>query len=369
MHQTVRMTSMVWRVTCILIIAVFISGCSYNRLQEPALSQMNAGKKVEIHFDEETNVYSTEIDVLIYNVAALPWPIRSNRTRSLKLIGKELAQMRQNGTEPDIVLLQEAFRRSTKFLIDSSGYTNWVRGPLAGDRTPDYSERAPENFKKARSFWNGEKFGKVMDSGLYILTDFPILGKTATPFFRYECAGFDCGANKGMLGAGIEIPGMPGFLQLFTIHLNSGTEASGVSEERSLTAHKLQLDHLNETLNEQIDQSQPLIFGGDFNVKQARDRFDYVTSDRGQLANIKLVQHFCTVESSKCIVDLPYGGDEPWLQTQDWQGWLSGERVHIEAISVKAVFHEERDNAPRIKGKRTLSDHDGLLVNYRLSWR
>ncbi len=362
-------TAIIEKTGFLLPLLLVLSVCA-TRLPEPSVPQSNITAPPEISINPDTGEHSTEIDVLIYNIAALPWPLRSNRAKATKLIGAELAAMRKRGEQPNIVMIQEGFRSSIKRMIELSGYPNWVRGPKASDKMPDFSDRAPEDFKKGRSFFKGERIGKIMDSGLYILSDWPILGKTSQPFYRYECAGFDCGANKGMLAVGIQVPGMPGFLQMFTIHMNAGGTTTGVSEERSLTAHSLQIDHLNETMKEGVDVEQPLIFGGDFNMKQARERMGYVERDREQVEDIKLVQHYCVViVPSECDVRMEYESSEPWLETQDWQAWRSGKQVKVKAILVDNMFEEERSDAPKIKGRRTLSDHNGLLVRYRLSWK
>jgi len=353
-----------------LLILLFLAlGACATRLPEPLTPQNNIAAPPEIRVNPDTGEHSAEIDVLIYNIAALPWPIRSNRAKATKLIGRELAEMRKQGTQPNIVMIQEGFRSSIKHLINQSGYTNWVRGPATGDKMPDFSDRAPEEFKKGRSFFKGERTGKVMDSGLYILSDWPILGKTSQPFYRYECAGFDCGANKGTLAVGIQIPGMPGYLQMYTVHMNAGGEATGVSDDRSLIAHKLQLDHISETVNAGVNTEQPLIFGGDFNMKQASERLDYAFSDRGQLEGVVLVQHYCVVIApTQCDVRMELESAEPWQDTQDWQASRSGKQVTVAPIMVDVLFSEERQDAPKIKGRRTLSDHNALLVRYRLSW-
>ncbi len=53
--------------------------------------------------------------------------------------------------------------------------------------------------------------------------------------------------------------------------------------------------------------------------------------------------------------------DTPWYETQDLQGWLSGNRVTINPFKVEAVFDEPEDGIMP-------SDHNGMLVHYRLSW-
>ena len=355
------------------VVAVLLSACQTSRLVEPRLPQSTINTKAEIITDAQTGEQYTDIDVLIYNVAALPWPIRSNRTSAVELIGEALKDIREQGEEPDIVMIQEGFRRGTKRLIENSGYSNWVRGPKTNDRAPKFSARAPESFIKERRFFKGEKIGKVMGSGLYILSNYPIRSKQTRPFYQGECAGFDCGSNKGVLWAEIEVPGMPGYLQVFTTHMQS-KEAAGVPAERSQIAYNLQFDAMDEFVESVFTDEQPMIFGGDFNSKGARERLDYISNDQARRPTkrakiVKLTQHFCVEQPAICKAELNSDGPEPWLDTQDWQGFSSGKKVTvtpIRIIDVEDVIHE---NAPEIKGKKTLSDHGAVWVRYRLSWR
>ena len=363
---TSRLTSL-GRSAWLGVLAVAVGACTA-RLPEPPLPQESAAHPPPIAVDPITGQRSVEIDVLIYNVAALPWPIASDRTKALRLIGEELAAMRARGTEPDIVMIQEGFRRSIKYLIAASGYPNWVRGPLTGDRMPNFSDRAPEEFRNERYFWKGERIGKIMDGGLYVLSNWPIRAKLAQPFYRHECAGFDCGSNKGMLLAQVDVPGMPGHLQIMTTHLNA-RNSTGVPQARSLKAHNLQIDHLDEGIDSNWNGVDPYIFGGDFNVKEARERLDYITSPRSKTEKpVEIVHHYCTVVVDDCDIRASFDGDEPWLDTNDWQGWIPGRDVKVRAVMVDALFDAPHPQAPEIKGRRTLSDHDGLLVRYRLSW-
>ncbi|MEL6323119.1 MAG: hypothetical protein AAFQ84_02690, partial [Pseudomonadota bacterium] len=48
--------------------------------------------------------------------------------------------------------------------------------------------------------------------------------------------------------------------------------------------------------------------------------------------------------------------------------WRSGANVTVRPISKEVWFADEIDGAPEIKGRRTLSDHDAVLVRYELSW-
>ena len=352
------------------LLATALHACT-TRMPEPPLPQEAFVHPPNIEVDPKTGVHSVEIDVLAFNVAALPWPILSDRTKALRLIGAEFAAMRERGEEPDIVLIQEGFRRSTKDMITASGYPNWVRGPLTGDRVANFSARAPDSFIQERSFWKGERIGKVMNGGLYVLSNWPILVKGSLAFYRNECAGFDCGSNKGMLGVNIEVPGMPGYLQVVTTHLNS-RGASGVPDERSLIAHNLQMDHLHETIVEHWTGDHPMIFGGDFNMARSPERLQYAirpVGEAGQSAEVaelqeymEIVQHYCTIVVTDCDVRMSYDSDSPWLDTQDWQGWVPGVDVKVRAIMVDALFDQPHPEAPKIKDRKTLSDHDGARL-------
>jgi endonuclease/exonuclease/phosphatase family metal-dependent hydrolase len=360
------------RTPFLIACALLLSACSTTRLPEASLPQQAVSAAPEIKYDARTGDNYTDIDVLIYNVAGLPWPIRKNRTHAMSLIGDALLKARHDGEEPDIILIQEGFRKGTRRLLENSGYPNWVRGPATKDRAPKFSSRATPQFIEGRRFFKGEKIAKIMDSGLYVLSNFPIRKKVTAPFYSGECAGFDCGSNKGVLWAEIEVPGMPGYLQMFTTHMQS-REAAGVSFERSLTAYNLQFDAMDEFVETVWTEHQPMIFGGDFNAKNAKNRLDYMSdtnvrrpSKRTEL--VKLTQHYCVTNPHICKAELTSNGEAPWLDTQDWQGFSSGTRVKVTPIMILDIENLIVEEAPEIKGKRTLSDHGAVWVRYRLSW-
>ena len=88
---------------------------------------------------------STEISVLTYNVRGLPWPLAGGRAKALKAIGAELATMRRDGRQPDVVLIQEGFRGEVGDLVEASGYHYWARGPSRSERA---SGAGPENGRR-----------------------------------------------------------------------------------------------------------------------------------------------------------------------------------------------------------------------------
>lgn len=60
-------------------------------------------------------------------------------------------------------------------------------------------------------------------------------------------------------------------------------------------------------------------------------------------------------------IRLSFDSDEPWMDTQDLQGSFDGDRIKIRPIIIEALFDEPVDG-------KMLSDHDGYMVTYRLTW-
>jgi endonuclease/exonuclease/phosphatase family metal-dependent hydrolase len=349
---------------------------SSSDLKYPAPPQMGVSRSPEVTIDTATGTASMEITVLIYNVAGLPWPlgkgkssrdtdadgkripIAGKRSSALKEIGDTLGELRSEGMEPDIILLQEAFISASAEIPKRGGYPNWVAGPGRKDLGPKHSDRASEEFIADRKFSKGEKSGKGESSGLLLASNFPIIELFNHPFKQWECGGFDCLANKGLLVAELEIPGLPDHLMVATTHFNS-RGASGVTGERALAAHNLQVDDANEFLLNLGKDDMPFIWGGDLNMRHADDRFEYFVARSGDKLNE--VSSFCVDPSNDCEVRIQWDTDTPWYETQDLQGWVSGSRISINPFQVEALFDEPEDGIMP-------SDHNGLLVHYRLTW-
>jgi endonuclease/exonuclease/phosphatase family metal-dependent hydrolase len=361
----------------VLLLSVTLLGSACSKeLSYPAPPQTGVARSPEVTIDESTNTASMEVSVLIYNVCGLPWPIAKGKTSrdtddqgnripidgkrssALKKIGDMLGELRNQGTEPDIILLQEAFISESEQIPQRGGYPNWVAGPGKRDLGPKHSERASEEFIAERKALKGEKSGKLQSSGLLLASNFPIVELFNHPFSQWECAGFDCLANKGLLVAELEIPGLPEHLMVATTHFNS-RGASGVSAERSLLAHNLQVDEANQYLVNLGKDHQPFIWGGDVNMRHADDRIEYFVERSGDKLNE--VSSFCVNTANDCEVRIQWDSDTPWYETQDLQGWVSGSRVSVSPFKVEAVFDEPQEGIMP-------SDHNGLLVHYRLSW-
>jgi len=122
-----------------------------NENVEAILPQTEVGKKPDVRFDEKSQIFSVELSVLSYNVAALPWPFLKKRAGPIKAIGEELGKLRSQGAGPDIVLIQEGFRRSTSLLVNASGYPNWVQGPGRSEESDEAKSHVPKDFKDRKS--------------------------------------------------------------------------------------------------------------------------------------------------------------------------------------------------------------------------
>lgn len=298
---------------------------------------------------------TAEISVLTYNVRGLPWPLANGRAKALKAIGAELATMRRDGQQPDVVLIQEGFRGEVGDLVTASGYRYWARGPGRSQKASGARPESGKRYATVRYPSFGEGWGKFTGAGLHVLSDAPITDVEDTPY-RY-CAGLDCLANKGVMLVRLALPGAPSQIDIVNTHLNS-RRAAKVPVARSLQAHNLQTEELLTFINAHRDVDRPLLVGGDFNVRNAPDRYDYRSAERP----FQVVSEFCSRAVNRCegqAVDSPAA--RPWLRSQDLQAFASAGPVTVRPIRIETLFGASK-SGPK------LSDHDGYLVRYRLSW-
>lgn len=293
-------------------------------------------------------------DVLTYNIEGLGWPARRGRGSSLKAIARQLSELRRTGRAPDVVMIQEMFSPTAVRSLTRIGYANVVTGP---SRTQAKTASSTTVMPKPGQWKKGELGFHLVNSGLAIFSRFPIVQTSSEPYGSRQCAGFDCLSNKGALFAQITIPGVPVPVDLFNTHLNS-QNASRVAPARHLLAHSIQSVGLRSFIDRHAHPDTPAILGGDFNMKDSPERFDQfrVVSDR-----LTLVHEWCSRQRLLCDVKLSWDGDAPWMDTQDLQLYRGSTDVILTPVRVEAMF----DGSP---GNPKLSDHDGFLVTYRLSW-
>nr|WP_314444168.1 endonuclease/exonuclease/phosphatase family protein [uncultured Sphingomonas sp.] len=292
---------------------------------------------------------------MTYNIEGLPWPARTGRTLFVHEIGRRLAEQRPTPSAPDIIFIQEAFSTAAGQAVERAGYLNRISGPTLATSRARPSAESPSVLGR-RKLHKGEGLGPLLSGGLYILSDYPVITHVSRPFRRGACAGYDCLASKGVQWAQITIPGLPSPIDLFNTHLQS-RGASGVSRDRSFQAHQLQVNEVSRFIQEQRSPANPMIFGGDFNMRNSAKRFEHFAFAKPW----PLVHRYCADPTNDCRVLASWDGDAPWMDTQDLLGFDDGEVVRIRPVQVETRFDEPWRGRP-------LADHDALLVTYRLSW-
>lgn len=323
---------------------MYLEPVAQSCLEAPAISETRADQSPIL---EKTSATAPrdgmEITVLTYNVKGLPWPIALGRGRALKEIGRELAELRREGRQPDVVLLQEGFRGEIADLVRESGYRYWAKGPAKSDAAPGEGQGAVP----------GAGARKFTGSGLHILSDAPIVDVRMVAYA--SCAGLDCMANKGAMLARLAPAGVPMPIEIVNTHMNS-RHASRAPAEAALEAHNAQTRELIDFIGAASASDEPMLVGGDFNVKNAPARYYYGALERPYT----VVSEFCARAGSGCGDGAADAAGEPWLRAQDLQAFRSG-AVRVQPVSVQRLFDGEGRT-------RRLSDHDGYLVRYRLSW-
>ena len=295
----------------------------------------------------------TEIDVLTYNIEGLPFPARNNRGPQLREIARRLAEFRSSGDGPDIILFQEVFSKAAAQAVTDTGYRSVVTGPRTRTRRDPNTEG---NLPGSRNIFRGEIGHTFTSAGLAIATDYPIMGAGYIPFAHRSCAGFDCLSNKGVLFAEIAIPGVPGVVDVFTTHMQS-QGASRVIVERHAEAHRRQTNELASYVRSSSPQTDPLLIGGDFNMRNSDVR-QYTFERTTAIGN---VHRYCSENRAACDVRQDWDDEEQWRRVQNLHLFQSGDLVQIRPIRVEGMF----DGGP---SGPVLSDHNGFRVVYEISW-
>lgn len=329
-----------------------LGGCT--TLRSPVAEVPCAGTQppaIAVSADGQTA--TMQLKVLTYNIEGLSWPARSGREPDLEQIGQRLSAMRASGQGPDIVLFQEMFGNAAKRAVASTGYPAIHSGPHRTTR----STGATHQYLPGHSeIGRGEIGAHVYGSGLAIASRWSIIAHDRHSYGRRSCAGFDCLANKGIELARIDIPGVPTPIDVYDTHMNS-QGASRSTIERTVPAHDRQAQEASKFIDDTHDDSLPLVFGGDFNMRHSPTRWENFS----KYQSLQLVHRICKNPASGCEVKMSWNGDAPWMNTQDLQFLWNGTTVKIRPIRVESVF----DGGP---AGPMLSDHKGFLVTYELSW-
>ena len=301
------------------------------------------------------------LSVMTYNVKGLPWPVALGRDEALSSIGDRLLQLRTLGRQPHVVALQEVFSDEAKTIGRRTGYAHVISGPSAGLQGDPPTSASDIAFAAAGRWSKGETEGKFVNSGLQILSDYPVIRVRRAAFPSYACAGFDCLANKGVLLVSIVVPGSAVPVDVVTTHLNSRHSAH-VPETRSLYAYRRQLAFLGQFVAANHNPASPLILAGDFNMGPDVPRQTSLLSTIHGLPAMRGVQRIRDGLSSCISADadsIQTSADARWImhRARDWQFIFNGARTHLHADHAAVPFGRESNGT-------MLSDHMGFAIGY-----
>ncbi len=307
---------------------------------------------------------ASSVSVMTYNVHGLPWPLVSGREAAFAKIEARLSGLRKTGAQPHVIVLQEAFSDEAKQIGPRSGYRYSVTGPTR-DLTNDVrATPADVKFANAASFFKGESSGKLLDSGLLISSDYPIVSVRRAAFPAFACAGYDCLANKGILLVTLAVPGdMPGRVTPITVattHMNS-RHASGVGVARSLYAYQRQVAAIDAFIAANRDPNLPIIFAGDFNASST-DRRSYLVSQGAHIWShlpVYSALHDCVSSAEQRGEQASHLASSMIKRGRDWQFYSRGAQATLDAVKLFVPFGTESDGT-------MLSDHIGYAVFYRI---
>jgi endonuclease/exonuclease/phosphatase family metal-dependent hydrolase len=298
--------------------------------------------------------FDGSLSVLTYNVHGLPWPFARGRPAAFRQIAERLAELRAQGKAPQVVVMQEAFTRAAARIGREAGYRYVADGPNARQHGAQPDGPAGAAFL-AHAHWNrGETEGPLLDSGLVILSDYPIVATDTVAYPRDACAGYDCLANKGAVLARIAVPGLTTPVDIVTTHLNC-RERTGVKVTRADQAYSRELATLTAFVARAHDPGLPLIVAGDFNVGKSASRNAMIAAATADLGARPALAEM-VAEDQPLSTDALFA----WRKNKDLQLAVSSPAVGITVEAIATPFGHDAGGA-------MLSDHVGYVARYRLS--
>lgn len=299
--------------------------------------------------------------VLTYNVEGLPWPIASGRPANLAAIGDRLKDLRSRGQAPHVVVLQEAFTTDAQAIGRAAGYRYVVNGPSADHAPPADVPAdaivAKSAFAAAARWWSGETEGKMLGSGLQLLSDYPIVAIRRMVFPATDCAGYDCLANKGAMLVRVAVPGLATPVDIVTTHLNSRT-ASGVAKARADQAYARQVDMMTSFVERARDPRNPLIVAGDFNMGKTPQRRAVLFGRIAHRWNIAGTVQDALGQAARDGLPMPQDAIASARRAKDWQFFAPGHAARLELAGIAVPFGREPNGD-------MLSDHVGYVAYFR----
>lgn len=305
-----------------------------------------------------------DLSLLTYNVHALPWPLARGREAALATIEQRLVAMRRAGEQPHIVVLQEVFTDRAQQIGANAGYRYRIAG-ASRDLTGGMATNEAVRDIAAEARWiKGERSGRMLGSGLQILSDYPVLSVRRAAFPDGACAGYDCLANKGALLVTLRVPGRVQPLTVVTAHMNA-KKASGVSEARSFAAYREQARLLGAFVRAHRDPRSPLLLAGDLNANNDERRAELQRQLSVSLAPAP--DRPAASGLAAIAARTPHWPDGLQEEAQfieqrgrDWQFFADGLGTEIAPAALRIPFGREADGT-------MLSDHMGMQISYRFA--
>jgi len=290
------------------------------------------------------------LKVLSFNINALPPPIKKAKPAHYARIAEILRERRAAGTQPDIVLLQEAFDGRSDIIAETAGYKYVLKGPGRKDRSKKGAAHWALKTRKGYAAFQSPQ--KLTGSGLVILSDHPILEARHKAFDSDMCAGIDCLSNKAILFAHIDVPHMEGGLGVINSHFNSKRSAKAPGRI-TFKAHKRQVETLGWFLGK-VSGDTPMLIGGDFNTRD-NSRYSYFRETIPYDDTAEL----CIIDIVHCRIGAETAPGMVLYDTSDKQFVGRGTAASLSPVHIERNFAEMIDGKP-------LSDHLGYEVHYRI---
>jgi endonuclease/exonuclease/phosphatase family metal-dependent hydrolase len=267
---------------------------------------------------------------------------RTINKRFLKL-EEILKSMKSKNTIPDVLVLQEAFSSKLRLMNDHAVEKLINSGIYA------YHSKGPRSYIHTLIGAGIDYLIKgmgIMDSGLVILSKYPIKKSKRIPF--RNCAGFDCLSNKGVAYAQIELPWKNSTVDIFNTHYQAGREKD---DERIYQNTRF------EMLLNRNKRSPWVIAVGDYNFRKNGEYpsfNDFVVKTRMQYTGEEcLSDSNCVIEKNTKLA---------WLEGTllDHQFTLARDKNN----SIKPVYFQYGRHKFK---KGFLTDHYFLIIDYDLN--
>ncbi|WP_311267145.1 endonuclease/exonuclease/phosphatase family protein [Sphingobium sp. WCS2017Hpa-17] len=300
------------------------------------------------------------LSVMTYNVMGLPWPIAFGRDEALGRIADRLAGLRAERRQPHIVLIQEGFTADPAQFAQRAGYAHVAAGPDPAMRSAIVATAADRIYLRSARWDRGETLDKPLNSGLIILSDYPIEAVDRIAYPAFACAGFDCLANKGAMIAHLRVPGFDRPVAVVNTHLNA-RKAAGVSIARSLRAFDRQAGLLAGFVARHVPRDRTLLLGGDLNIGGDAQRIGafFTHWNRPGLTFVAPLLGGGRQAKAQALLADPADRrdlDEAVLRSKDWIFARSATGAPMSVTAAHIPFGGPAD--------QRLSDHVGYAIGY-----